>query len=100
MLHLETKAGFPKWGRLVGGQYNASKMAKNCMKITKSTFLGRQGGGDMGEQANFLSSVGGFPQSFFSLRFFILLRMCSESNKSEHLLKCNRLHYIAILSKS
>ena len=38
--------GFPKWGRLVGRD-NLGKMAKNCMKITKSAFLGQNSGGDM-----------------------------------------------------
>ena len=33
---------------------NLSKMAKNCMKITKSIFLGQNSGGGMGGQANFL----------------------------------------------
>ena len=41
--------GFPNkvdwWGR--GG--NLSKMAKNCMKITKSTFLGQKSGEIWGE---------------------------------------------------
>ena len=32
-------AGFPKGGRLVGGD-NLGKMAKNCMKITKLAFWG------------------------------------------------------------
>ena len=33
---------------------NLSKMAKNCMKITKSIFLGQNSGGGMGGQTNFL----------------------------------------------
>ena len=33
-------AGFPIGGRLVGGAI-IGKRAKNCMKITKSTFLGQ-----------------------------------------------------------
>ena len=50
--------GFPKWGRLVGGD-NLGKMAKNGMKITKSAFLVGGGGG----QANFWDSGGDNPQS-------------------------------------
>ena len=49
------EAGFPKWGQTGGGD-NLGKMAKNCMKITKSTFLGQNSGG----QANF-SGSGGIP---------------------------------------
>ena len=59
------QAGFPKWGRLVGD--NLGKMAKNCMKITKSAFLGQNSGagGDMGGQANFSGSGwGGDPARF------------------------------------
>ena len=32
---------FPKWGRVVGGGGNLGKMVKNCMKMTKSAFLGQ-----------------------------------------------------------
>ena len=53
-------AGFPNWGQLVGGD-NLDKMAKNCMKMTKSAFLGQNSGGDMGGQANFLGSGGDLP---------------------------------------
>ena len=48
---------------------NLSKMAKNCMKITKSIFLGQNSGGGMGGQTNFLDGgegggvAGGGPQS-------------------------------------
>ena len=38
--------GFPKWGQLVGD--TLGKMAKNCMKMTKSAFLGQSSGGDIG----------------------------------------------------
>ena len=87
-------------GSTGGGTIQCKQNGQKLHENYKINIFGSTWGGDMGEQANFLSSAGGFPQSFFSLRFFILLRMCSESNKSEHLLKCNRLHYIAILSKS
>ena len=52
-------SGFPNWGRLVGGD-NLDKMAKKCMKMTKSAFLGQNSGKDMGEggQANFSGSGG------------------------------------------
>ena len=53
--------GFPKRGRLVGEGDSLGKMAKNCIKITKSAFLGQSSGRDMGEQANFLGSRGGSP---------------------------------------
>ena len=36
--------GFLKWGRLVG-EDNLGKMAKKCMKMTKSAFLGQNSGG-------------------------------------------------------
>ena len=39
--------GFPKYGRLVGRQFG--KMAKNWMKITKSTFWGQISGGTWGK---------------------------------------------------
>ena len=56
--------GFPNWGRLVGEGDNSDKMAKNCMKMTKSTFWGQNsGGGTLGGQANFLGSGGDLPQS-------------------------------------
>ena len=42
---------------------NLGKIAKNCMKITKSAFLGQNSGGDMGGQVNFSGSRGGSPQS-------------------------------------
>ena len=55
------KTGFPKWGRLVG-EDNLGKLAKNCMKLTKSAFLGQNsGGGHGGAQANFLGSRGDPP---------------------------------------
>ena len=42
----------------MGGD-NLGKMAKNCMKITKSAFWGQNSWGDMGGgQANFLGSWG------------------------------------------
>ena len=45
-----------------GGGDNLGKMAKNCMKITKSAFLGQNSGGDMGGgQTNFSGSEGGIP---------------------------------------
>ena len=47
---------FPKWDQLVG--HNLDKMAKNCMKIIKSQFLGQNSGEDMEWQANFLG-IGG-----------------------------------------
>ena len=60
------RQGFPNgvdwWGD------NLGKMAKNCMKITKSAFLGQNsggGGGDMGGEANFSGSGrGGDPARF------------------------------------
>ena len=62
MQHKEEKAlraGFPKWGRLEGD--NVGKMVKNCMKMTKSVFLGQNSGGAWGRggQANFSGSGGG-----------------------------------------
>ena len=54
-LFLCHSSGLPKWGRLVEGD-NLGKMVKNCMKITKSLFRGKQGGGVMGGQANFSGS--------------------------------------------
>ena len=39
-----------------GGGYNVDKMAKNCMKITKSTFWGQNSGGTWGCKDNFLGS--------------------------------------------
>ena len=63
--------GFLKWGRLVG-EDNLGKMAKKCMKMTKSAFLGQNSGGGTwgrgGGQANFWGSGGGggggwFPKS-------------------------------------
>ena len=53
--------GFPSEVDLCGD--NLSKMAKNCMKITKSTFLGQNSWGVWGVQANFSASGGGSPQS-------------------------------------
>ena len=51
-LFLCHSSGLPKWGRLVEGD-NLGKMVKNCMKITKSLFRGKQwGGGGMGGQAS------------------------------------------------
>ena len=45
-----------------GGGDNLGKMAKNCMKITKSAFLGQNsGGGSWGGQANFSGKKGGSP---------------------------------------
>ena len=54
--------GFPEWGRLVGGD-NLGKMAKNCMKITKLTFLAQNSGGTWGRQASFSGSLGRIPRS-------------------------------------
>ena len=52
------------------------KMAKNYMKITKSTFLGRNSRGDVGRgQANFLGS-GGIPS----------VHLFGENLPSRHLL--------------
>ena len=49
--------GFPNgvdwWGD------NMGKMAKSCMKMTKSAFLGQNSGGGGGGQANFSGSGGG-----------------------------------------
>ena len=58
-------AGFPKRGWLVcvcvcvwgGGGRNLDKVVKNCMKITKSTFLGQTKGG-YGWLANLSSGSG------------------------------------------
>ena len=36
-----------------GGEDNLGKMAKNCMKITKSAFLGQNSGGVMGGTSQF-----------------------------------------------
>ena len=47
---------FPKWDRLVG---HLDKMAKNCLKITKSTFLRQIDVGDMGDMS--ISWVVGVP---------------------------------------
>ena len=44
---MQPLSGFPKWGRLVG-EGNMGKMAKNCMKFRKSTFLGQNSGGGKG----------------------------------------------------
>ena len=52
-------SGFPNWGQLVGGG-NLDKMAKNCMKMTKSAFLDQNSGRGMAGQANF-SGSGGIP---------------------------------------
>ena len=50
-------------GLTCGGD-NLGKMAKNCMKITKSTFVGQNSGGGTWEvQANFL--VSGFKPIFW-----------------------------------
>ena len=52
-------------GSTGGWGCNSGKTAKNCMKMTKSAFLGQNSweGGDMGGggQANFLSSGGNPP---------------------------------------
>ena len=53
-------AGFPNWGRLVGGD-NLDKMAKNCMKMTKSAFLGHNSGGHGGGGKPIFRVVGGIP---------------------------------------
>ena len=42
-----------------GGGDSLGKMAKNCMKMTKSAFLGQNSGGDIGAQASFSVSGGG-----------------------------------------
>ena len=49
---------------LIGGSDNLSKMAKNCMKITKSTFLAQEWM-EMGKTSHFLGGggSGGSPQS-------------------------------------
>ena len=39
------RSEFRKWGRLVGRE-NLDKMAKNCLKITKSKFWGQNRGRD------------------------------------------------------
>ena len=57
-------SGFPIWVRLVGDILG--KMAKNCMKITKSTFFAQNRGGTWG-QANCLGSAGGIPPSLLQL---------------------------------
>ena len=45
-----------------GGGNNLGKMVKNCMKMTKSAFLGQNsGGGHEGAHANFSGSVGDPP---------------------------------------
>ena len=53
-------------GSMSGGD-SLGKMAKNCMKITKSAFLGQNSGGGGGRhgggQANFSSGGGGSPPS-------------------------------------
>ena len=50
---------------LTCGGDNLGKMAKNCMKITKSTFVGQNSGGGTWEvQANF--SVSGYKPIFWS----------------------------------
>ena len=51
-------SGFPIWVLLVGDILG--KMAKNCMKITKSTFFAQNREGTWG-QANCLGSAGGIP---------------------------------------
>ena len=54
--------GFPKWDRLVGD--NLEKMAKNCMKMTKSAFLGQNSrGGHGGGDKPIFGVVGGNPPS-------------------------------------
>ena len=50
-------SGFPKWGRLMW-RGNLGKMAKNCMKMTKSAFLGQNSGATWRGQRNFSSSGG------------------------------------------
>ena len=49
---------------LIGGSDNLSKMAKNCMKITKSTFLAQEWM-EMGKTSHFFwgGGSGGSPQS-------------------------------------
>ena len=48
----QTLQGFPN-GVAFGGD-SLGKIAKNCMKMTKSAFLGQNSGGEMGGgQANF-----------------------------------------------
>ena len=55
-------AGFPNWGRLVGGD-NFGKMAKNCMEITKSAFFGQNSGGTWGGDKPIFWVLGGDPPS-------------------------------------
>ena len=43
-----------------GGGDTLGKMAKNCMKMTKSSFFCQNSGGNMGGQVNF-SGSGGIP---------------------------------------
>ena len=56
--------GFPNGVGLWGN--NLVKMAKNCMNITKSRFLGQNSGGTWWAQANFLGNSE-IPPSLFSL---------------------------------
>ena len=51
--------GFPNGVDFAGGD-NLCKVAKNCMKMTKSTFLEQNSGG-LGGQANFSGSEGDPP---------------------------------------
>ena len=47
-----------------GGGHNLGKMAKNCMKMTKSAILGQNSAGmKWGRQANISGSWGRSPQS-------------------------------------
>ena len=71
------------------GADNLDKMAKNCMKMTKSAFLGQNSGGAWGGQANFSGSGGDPPQSpplgetlVLVLRMFI--EMCMRVYVERH----------------
>ena len=53
--------GFPKWVRLVGGD-NLGKMTKNCRKMTKLGFLGKNSWeGTWGGAGQFLGGGGSHP---------------------------------------
>ena len=51
--NLTTTIRVSQLGSTSGEGGNLDKMAKNCMKMTKSTFWGQNSEGDMGGQANF-----------------------------------------------
>ena len=83
-LFLCHSSGLPKWGRLVEGD-NLGKMVKNCMKITKSLFRGKQWGGAWGawgvkpvppSQQWETLFVNFYQQTFLATFYLILFHLC------------------------